>query len=380
VHEKVTTAFAMLDIDTSVAGVPIRGNLGVQAIHTQQNADGWEYRGDNNNVDFSLLYKRTGGTSYNDVLPSLNLVAELRRDLIVRFGLATATARPEINDLRAGTSTPTLNVNPGPDQGTWSTAYAGNPELKPWKAHAIDLSVEKYFGKRSYVSAALFRKNLVSYITYGVSARDNSAIPLPANAPPDIVVQRFGPVFQPLNGTGGRLEGLELAASLEGALLSPMLDGFGVIVSASKLNSSIRDQKVDQNSNQVIPGSSTSINGLSGIANNLTFYYEKYGFSARISQRYRSPFTATARDIFFRPTTRQQGADKVVDMQLGYAFDDSGLYKGLSLLLQVNNLTDSYTRNYKTPGNPDVPDAQQLIPNYTYQPGRQILAGLNYKF
>jgi TonB-dependent receptor len=380
VHEKVTTAFAMLDIDTSVAGVPLRGNVGVQAVHSQQSADGWEYRGNEDNVDFNLLFKRTGGTSYNDVLPSLNLVAEIWPDLIARFGLGTATARPQINDMRAGTSTPTLNINPGPEQGTWSTAYAGNPELKPWKAHAIDLSIEKYFGKRSYVSFAAFRKNLVSYITYGVSARDNSTLPIPANAPPGIVVQKFGPVFQPLNGSGGRVEGFELAASLEGGLLTPALDGFGVVVSASKLNSSIRDQKVDQNSNQVIAGSSTSINGLSGLANNLTFYYDKDGISARVSQRYRSAFTATTRDIFFRPTTRQQGADKVVDMQLGYAFSDAGAYKGLSLMLQVNNLLNSTTQNFKTPGNVDVPDPTQLIPNYTYEFGRQILLGMNYKF
>ena len=380
VHEKVTTAFAMLDIDTQVAGVPVRGNVGVQAVQTKQNSEGWEYRGNNDNVDFSLLYKRTGGRSYSDVLPSLNLAAELRNDLIVRFGLGTTTARPEINDLRAGTSTPTLDIKPGPNQGYWDTAYAGNPELKPWKAHAIDLSIEKYFGKRSYISFAAFRKNLVSYIAYGTSARDNSSIPIPANAPAGIVVQQFGPVFQPLNGSGGKLEGIELAASLEGALLSPMLDGFGIVVSASKLNSSIRDQKVDQNSNRVIAGSSASIDGLSGISNNLTVYYEKYGFSARVSQRYRSAFTATTRDIFFRPTTRSQGSDKVVDMQLGYAFDDAGAYKGLTVTLQVNNLLDSYTRNYKTPGNPDVPDNTQLLPNYTYQFGRQVLAGLNYKF
>jgi TonB-dependent receptor len=383
VHEKVTTAFAMLDIETEVAGIPLRGNVGVQAVKTKQESEGWEYRGNNDNVDFNLLFKRTGGASYNEVLPSLNLVAELKNDLLMRFGLGTTTARPEINDLRAGTSTPfllstdPLDVNTG---GYWSTAYAGNPQLKPWKAHAIDLSIEKYFGKRSYVSFAAFRKNLVSYITYATSARDNSSIPLPANLPPTLVVQQFGPVFQPVNGSGGKLEGLELAASLEGALVSPMLDGFGVVVSASKLRSSIRDQKVDQNSNQVIPGSSTSIDGLSGLSNNLTFYYEKYGFSARVSQRYRSAFTATTRDIFFRPTTRSQGSDKVVDMQIGYNFDDGGMYKGLSILLQVNNLTDTVTRNYKTPGNVDVPDPTQLVPNYTYKFGRQTLVGMNYKF
>ena len=380
VHEKVSTAFAMLDIDTKMAGVPIRGNVGIQAVQTTQNSEGWEYRGNNDNVDFNLLYKRTGGTSYTAVLPSLNLVGELKNNLIVRFGLGTTTARPEINDMRAGTSTPTIDLNPGPNQGYWTTAYAGNPDLKPWKAHGIDLSIEKYFGKRSYVSLAAFRKNLVSYITYGTSARDNSGVPLPANAPAGMVVQQFGPVFQPLNGSGGRLEGLEVSASLEGALLTPRLDGFGVVISASKIDSSIRDQKVDQNSNKVIAGSSMSIDGLSGLSNNLTFYYEKHGFSARVSQRYRSAFTATTRDIFFRPTTRSQGSDKVIDMQFGYNFDDKGPYKGLSLMLQVNNLTDTYTRNYKSPGNVDVPDPAQLIPNYTYQFGRQILAGVNYKF
>jgi iron complex outermembrane receptor protein len=171
-----------------------------------------------------------------------------------------------------------------------------------------------------------------------------------------------------------------VAAAIDGGLFVDALEGFGIVASASKLNSNIRDQSVDQNTNRVIPGSRTSINGLSGIANNVTFYYEGGGFSARISQRYRSAFTATTRDIFFRPTTRQQGSDKVVDFQMEYAFREGSSLEGLSVLLQVNNLTDTYTRNYKTPGNLDVPDPTQLIPNYTYQFGRQILFGVNYKF
>ena len=259
-------------------------------------------------------------------------------------------------------------------------AYAVDHYLKPWKAVAFDLSLEKYFGTRSYISLAAFRKNLTSYITYGVSAVDNSDLPLPANAPPGFVADQFGPVFQPLNGSGGRIEGFEVAAALEGGLLWDKLDGFGVVVSASKLNSTIRDQRVDQNSNQVIPGSSTSINGLSGISNSATLYYEKHGFSIRLSQRYRSPFTATTRDIFFRPTTRQQGKDKVVDFQMDYAFGDGSMLAGTSLLLQVYNLTNSVSQSYKTPGNLDVPDPTQLVPNYTYEFGRVVLLGVNYKF
>lgn len=383
VNEKITTAFVQLDIDSQLGGIPLRGNIGLQAVHSDQRSEGFEYLGlDNNNPDLSKLFKRTGGIKYDDVLPSLNLVAELKPDLITRFGLGLATARPNINDMRSGGSTPRLNTDPGPNEGKWQTTYAGNPELKPWKASAIDLSIEKYFGKRSYVSFAAFRKNILSYVIANEQPVDRTGTPLPAGyvPSPGVVVQQFGGEIKPRNGSGGRVEGYEFSASLEGALLSPMLDGFGVVLSASKLNSSIRDQKVDQNSNLVVVDSSTPINGLSGRSNSLTVYYEKHGFSARVSQRYRSPFTATTRDIFFRPTTRSQGADKVVDMQLGYAFDDAGAYKGLSMLLQVNNLTDTVTTNFKTPGNADVPDPTQLVPNYTYKFGRQILAGLNYKF
>jgi iron complex outermembrane recepter protein len=383
VHEKISTAFVQLDIDAQLASVPIRGNVGLQAVHSDQRSEGFEYLGrDNNNPDISLLFKRAGGVKYDDVLPSLNLVAELKPDLVTRFGLGMQTARPNINDMRAGGSTPRLNTDPGPNEGTWQTTYAGNPALKPWKASAIDFSIEKYFGKRSYVSFAAFRKNLLSYVIASEQPVDRSGTPLPVGyvPSPGVVVQRFGGEIKPRNGSGGRLEGFEFAASLEGALLTPMLDGFGVVFSASKLNSSIRDQKVDQNSNTIVVDSSTPINGLSGRSNSLTVYYEKHGFSARVSQRYRSPFTATTRDIFFRPTTRSQGADKVIDMQLGYAFDDAGSYKGLSMLLQVNNLTDTVTTNFKTPGNADVPDPTQLVPNYTYKFGRQVLAGLNYKF
>ena len=380
INERVDTVFAMADINTELHGIPIRGNFGIQGVHTKQHAEGWQYRGDENNVDFSLLFRKTGGATYNDILPSLNLVAELKPDLIARLGAGVATARPQINDMRAGTSTPRLLTAPGPNLGEWTQAYAGNPELKPWKAVAFDLSIEKYLGKRSYLSFAAFRKNLLNYITYGVSAVDNSDLPIPAGYPGPAPVQQFGPVFQPLNGHGGKVVGYEAALSLDAGLVSEALDGFGMVVSASKINSTIQDQKVDQNSNQVIAGSKTSINGLSGISNNVTFYYEKHGFSARISQRYRSPFTATTRDIFFRPTTKQQGSDKVVDAQVEYAFGEDSQFKGLSLLLQGYNLTHTSTRNYKTPGNPAVPDTTQLIPNFTYDFGRVVLFGANYTF
>ncbi|MDI4634657.1 TonB-dependent receptor [Pelomonas sp. V22] len=375
VKEKVSTAFAKLDIDTEFEGISMRGNVGAQVVHAQQSSEGWEYRGEDEKPDPKLLFKRTGGTHYNNFLPSLNLVFDFKNSWIARFGLATTIVRPNIVDMRAGTSTPTVLSDPAgtPHAGEWTTAYSGNPELKPWRAAGIDLSVEKYFGKRSYISMAAFRKNLLSYIYNQLTAV--STVGFPATPPAGVTPKAIGPTIQPRNGTGGKVEGLEFAAALEGSLLHPSLSGFGVVVSGSKLSSSIKDQNPD-------PTVSTSrdvpLNGLSGRSNSMTFYYEDHGISARVSQRYRSPFTATTRDIFLNNTTLQQAADKVIDLQLGYAFEE-GAYKGLSVLLQVGNVGDKPTMNRKSAG-ANAPDTSQLLPNYIRYYGRTTLLGVNYKF
>lgn len=369
VHEKILTTFVKLDIDSAIGGVPIRGNIGLQAINTQQNSDGWEYRGNDDKPDISLLFKRTGGASYTDYLPSLNLVADLHNSWIGRMGLAKTLARPNIIAMRAGTSTPTVVQDPAgtPRAGEWSMAYSGNPELEPWRATSLDLSLEKYFGKRSYISVAAFRKNLQNYVYDLVSARDNSDMPA-LNVPVGVTVKKFGPVTKPTNGEGGTLSGVELSAALEGGLVTPMLDGFGIVASASRLSSQI----VDANGQDVV------LDGLSGTSASVTFYYENRGFSGRISERYRAPFEATTRDIYLNPTSRKQELDRVVDLQLGYAFE-SGAYKGLSFIFQMNNVFDQQTQSSKSLG-PNAADTTMLVPNYIYSFGRETLIGVNYKF
>lgn len=375
VDETVSTAFAKLDIDTEVGGMALRGNVGLQAVHARQSSDGWAYLGRNEDLpDPSLLRKLSGGASYTDVLPSLNLVADFGSNWIARFGAATTIVRPGINEMRAGRSTPDVVQDAAgtPNAGNWTPTYAGNPALKPWRATGFDVSIEKYFGKRSYVSAAAFRKNLLSYIQNAQSLVDNSGVPLPSNVPAGVTPKQFGPLIQPVNGSGGKVEGYEFAAALEGGLLHSGLDGFGLVLSGSKLSSSIAEQLPGQ-LDKTIP-----LNGLSGRSNSLTVYYEGHGFQARLSQRYRSPFTATTRDIYFNSTTLQYDADKVLDAQLGYAFDD-GAMRGLSLLLQVLNLQNKPTSNFKNVG-ANAPDNTQLLPNITRYYGRQVLLGVNYKF
>jgi iron complex outermembrane receptor protein len=355
INEKITTGYVKAGIDTKLLGLPVRGNLGVQLVHTAQHSDGYAW--DNVNKKSIPI---GGGKDYNDVLPSLNLVGELNPSTFVRFGLAKTMARPRMEDMRAGFT----DISVDTTTKTWSGS-GGNPWLEPWRADSVDLSVEKYFGKRSYVSVAAFHKNLKNFIYKKTVQYDFSGFPNPTSVTP---ISNIGNLSAPANGQGGMVAGMEVAAALEGGLLTPMLDGFGVIVSGSNTRSNLHE---DNNT-------SNGLDGLSGQVTSLQVYYEKHGWTARISQRHRSAFEATTRGIFYSPVTSRINGETVVDLQLGYAFE-TGPMKGLSVLLQVNNVTDEpYTTRVGVSSGSATPGST-LPERYTTY-GRQYLLGVNYKF
>lgn len=369
VNEKITTAYVKADIDTDLGGIAVRGNVGTQLVRTSQNSTGWSYIGGSDTENPSNLRQVSGGKTYTDWLPSLNLVFDLKNDMIARVGVARTMARPEMNDLRAGFSAKLKPGTAGATSGaaTWSTDTAGNPELDPWRANSFDISLEKYFGKRSYLAAAMYHKNLLSYIFNKQVQRDFTDVPYDhAYTPTTNLVT----VNAPANGTGGNVQGLELSAALEGKLLTPMLDGFGVVASGSKVRSSIHaNEDVTQ-----------PLAGLSGTTASLTAYYEKGGFSARVNETYRSAFLAMTRDWAYNPTFTKTGEERLVNLQFGYAFE-AGAYKGLSLTLQLNNVTDAALVTYKSVGAQGFnPDPMALVPYEVRKFGRGVGFGASYKF
>ena len=109
---------------------------------------------------------------------------------------------------------------------------------------------------------------------------------------------------------------------------------------------------------------------------NLTLFYERYGFSVRVAERYRSSFTGEAVALFDQLGYTKILANRQTDLQLGYAFS-SGRLDGLSILLQVNNLGNSAdsTVQVSTLAN-NVPLTRPL--EYDTW-GRTVLLGFNYK-
>jgi iron complex outermembrane recepter protein len=240
----------------------------------------------------------------------------------------------------------------------WS-GNGGNPFLKPWVADSMDLSIEKYFNKGSYVAVAGFTKDLKTYIYNQTTTIDYTGFPNQTN---NIPTSNFGTFTRPENGQGGRVDGVELTVSLEGKLFTSMLDGFGITASGSDTHSGIKRNGPT--------GNAAPLAGLSGRVTNLTLYYEKSGFSARVSERQRSPFTAETTGLFGARTYETTLSDNVVDYQVGYSFE-TGPLKGLGILLQVNNATDAGYQTFSVNG------VARPARYNTY--GRQMLFGLSYK-
>lgn len=354
VNEKLTTAYAQLNIDTQWGSVPVRGNLGVQAVRADQDSHGFMVV--QGNAADAVPFE--GEAEYTDYLPSLNLQFLLPADHTLRLGLGRQMARPRIDQMRANNNT-SLEFT-GPNQGLW-TRNGGNPELEPWIANAADVSWEKYFGGRGYVSLAYFYKDLRTYVYDQVTPFDATGLPIPEGymgPPPEPV----GIYTRPANGEGGNVKGWEFSVSIPFDLFTPALEGFGFVGNYSDTDSSIKRQGPD--------GPDEPIAGLSKRVRNIAIYYENHGFQARVSQRKRSDFLGEIQGFGADRALVYIDGESVIDLQTGYTFS-TGPMEGVSVLLQVNNVTNEPYRQY-FPGN----GMTQRYEEY----GRQYLLGVTYRF
>lgn len=353
VKEQISTSYAQFNLDTHLGDIRVRGNLGVQVKAVDQSSKA-DYLDRTEPVLANQIKQRSDGKTYADVLPSMNLAFELPHQQVLRVAAAKQVARPRLDQLRASFDFSINGANGEP------AGSGGNPRLAPWRADAFDVSYEKYFAKKGYVAVSGFYKNIKSYI-FDLTTEHYDFSEFTAGDP--LATTNFGRFGQPLNGRGGKLRGLEFTLSVPLQLVSEALDGFGFVGSYSRNDSAITIDNTNLGSNITLPG-------LSKTVSNLTFYYEKSGISARVSRRWRSDFigeiTAFANDRALRFVS----GEAVVDAQVGYDFR-KGPLKGLGLLLQCYNLTDSAYRTYRET-HAQIEEFQRY--------GRTYLLGANYRF
>ena len=363
VNEKIATGFARANVSTDWGNTVVSGNIGVQIQRVDQSSrsnywDATQPAGSN-------VRPFEAGKTYTDVLPSMNLAFQMPGEHTIRVGLAEQVARPRVDQLRSA-------LEFGVDTSTGRPGGSGgNPLLDPWRAYAFDVSWEKYFGNRAYIAAAFFYKDLRTYIytqtrdDYDFAAFIADYVPPPGTQP----AQRYGNFTAPQNGEGGTLRGLELTASLPFDLWSESLRGFGIVASASFNDSSI--QILDPESANSVGSGPIDLPGLSKRVYNLTAYYERDGFEARVSQRRRSDFIGEIGNFDGARSLRYVVGENITDAQISYSFGETSSLDGLTVLLQANNVTNASYRTYA-----GVRDR----PLEHVEWGRTFLVGLNYRF
>ena len=361
VTEKVSTAYIRANIDHNLFGRALTGNVGMQFVYTDQEGRGFEAQ--QLSAGVAAITEVTGGAKYLEILPSSNFILEVGDDMFARFAVARTLARPRMDDMRASRNfsfnAGNNNASATPSQNSPWGGGGGNPELKPFIADVVDVSFEKYFANRKgYVSLAGFYKHLESYVYTYNRIFDFTGYPTGGVTP----VISEGILSTPENGEGGWIKGLEFSVSAPFDIFHPALEGFGGLFSASQTDSEVQPDPTQ---------APTTMPGLSETVINGTLYYERYGFQARVSARHRSDYLGEVAGFGNGRTLRSVAAETVVDAQIGYEFQNGPL-EGLSILAQVNNLTDEPFKTYENG------DERRTIDYQRY--GRTFAVGMNYRF
>lgn len=387
IDEEVITTRAK----ASFASGGLHGNIGIQIVSQTQQSTGSAING---TAGSRVVTPVVAGASYTDFLPSLNATYELGGGHRLRFAAAQQIARPRMDELRAS-FVPSFNVNicsgsqpctPGQTVNPWS-GTGGNAKLEPWRAKAIDVAYEWYIGKASYISIAGFYKHLDNYIFTQIQPFDFAGLPVPPQAlapgkiPPGVIVSSIGQINQPANGKGGSIEGIEVSGALEFGRVTSFLNGFGVLGSYSYTKSNLHPLALNATGSNSGAVQATRIPGLSGTVYSITGYFEKNGFQARASYRYRSAFKGEVTALFAARGVTEILSDQDVSAQIGYTFQKGSPIEGLGVLFQVNNLTDSrYATRLGTDGSGKTAANGAFFLQDYEKYGRQFLLGFNYRF
>jgi iron complex outermembrane receptor protein len=276
INEKTAAGYVQAEIDTSLAGIPLKGNAGVRFVHTKTATTAFFQRfridndPNNNNLGKIVILDPTIltteiGNSYNNVLPMMNLSAELVPDLLLRFAVGKSLTRPTFLQMAPGLS----GINP-----TQRFASSGNPTLKAYESTNYDLGLEWYFAKGSALYASVFRKDIHEFI--GIATQFDV----------DAFGVNFNSLSKPENQGDAHITGEEVG-------IQHTLDfGFGYILNATFIDSSAHFTE-GTNAGQTIP-----FEGVSKTSYNATLFYEKGGFGTRLSYSRRSSYVLLSSDVF----------------------------------------------------------------------------------
>lgn len=282
---------------------------------------------------------------YTDVFPNLNLKYELGYDLVLRLAAQRGVSRPAYGAIRVGAA-----INDTASPGTIS---GGNPALKPEYTWGLDASIEYYLPGNGILAVTGFHR-WVDNVFY------QSREPVGSTIFDSDGIDRSGYLLtSTFNGTNGRLYGVEFNVQNQFAFLPSPFDGLGFQGNLTLLGGSFD-----------IPASAVTMaqqdvafQGLSDTIVNASLYYEKYGFSGRVSYQWRSDWLDTLGGL---GSGEYRKGYANLDVSLRYAVNDN-----LTLFADLANLTDETYVAYS---------GSTAYPTEVEQIGSRYLFGLRFSY
>lgn len=386
ITERDTGGYVQYDFVRSLLGIDVRGNAGVRYANTKVRADGLT----------TNLAAITNTHEYNDWLPSLNAVFELRPDMLVRFGAAKVMARPQLAQLAPGITAFSVPQTAGAITG--GSVTSGNTKLTPFRATNLDLSYEWYFARGALISVAVFNKDIKSFPQRALAEGK-----LGDFLDPDVVAQLRASITAstaagdaqrayidgdnpftfslPLDAPGGYIRGIEVNYQQNFTFLPGFLKNLGAQVNYTHIESELK-YIIDTGSlappvRPQLIGKAPFL-GASPDAVNATLYYETPKWTARVSAAYRSKYYSTyplqtgscQPGLCLTPLINDfAGSQSTTNIDGSFSYE---LFKGASLVVEGLNLTNQTSNRFAYDGNP-------VVTQYA-STGRQINVGVRMTF
>jgi len=364
VDEKTTNLFLMGNTQNDLFGHRLRGNFGVRYVKVKTDMNFYKVDATTKAVTASGASKST-----SKFLPSMTLIYDPSKDVVLRFNYGETLRRPSFGDLN-----PVYQLGDDVSKVGYGSGTGGNPDLKPTHSKNLDLTAEWYFQKDSALYGTLFKRKIDGLI---VSTRRKVHVD-PADDPfrnstsgGDHTNGYDYVINSPANASNGTMKGAELGLIYFPKWLPSALDGFGIQASYTRLTSSQNVPEVND-AGVIVSQLETPFFGVSNKSYNATLAYEKGPISARLSQVWRSGFLASNEAaLFANPIGIWRHPEKSVDMQISYKINDN-----TTLDISGVNLTNEVQQAYYhfgTAGN------AQLTNFGTLQIGRSVAVGLRWK-
>ena len=332
VKEEIVSGYIDSTLEGDLGSMPWVINLGAQFVRTRTTAFGISQplldlisSGDPTLYQTVLGEAQTVSQSntYFSMLPSFSARINLTDDLVARFAATETITRPPLGALSPRQVIGT--TRPGNLQ-----ASSGNPDLQPFEAFNLDLSLEWYYQPNGYIAVAGFRKDVQNFLVnvvqnrvFEIADRDNL---FDGNPTFEVSTQD--------NLEQASVEGVELSVQHIFDWLPDPLSGLGFQANATFVSSNAELQTDDLTQTFALQGLGDSYNAV--------LFYELGGLEARVAWNRREKFLQTAVGFGGEPAYVQPYQQW--DARVSYAVTEnlSVFVEGVNLTNEANQRTGRY--------------------------------------